>query len=84
MENNITGEDIQILIEFLKGGPRLTQGDNVQAFEKEWSDWLGVRYSIFVNSGASANLITIAALKHLYGRGEIIVPTLTWTSDIAS
>jgi CDP-6-deoxy-D-xylo-4-hexulose-3-dehydrase len=84
MENNITGEDIQVLIEFLKGMPRLTQGDNVQTFEKEWSDWLGVRYSIFVNSGASANLITIAALKHLYGRGEIIVPTLTWTSDIAS
>ena len=84
MENNIITEDIHVLIEFLKGIPRLTQGDNVQAFEKEWSDWLGVRYSIFVNSGASANLITIAALKHLYGRGEIIVPTLTWTSDIAS
>jgi CDP-6-deoxy-D-xylo-4-hexulose-3-dehydrase len=84
MENNITEEDIHVLIEFLKGVPRLTQGDNVQAFEKEWSDWLGVRYSIFVNSGASANLITIAALKHLYGRGEIVVPTLTWTSDIAS
>jgi CDP-4-dehydro-6-deoxyglucose reductase, E1 len=84
MENNITKEDIDVLIEFLKGVPRLTQGDNVQAFEKEWSEWLGVRYSIFVNSGASANLITIAALKHLYGRGEIIVPTLTWASDIAS
>jgi CDP-6-deoxy-D-xylo-4-hexulose-3-dehydrase len=84
MENNITVEDIQVLIEFLKGVPRLTQGDNVQGFEKEWSDWLGVRYSIFVNSGASANLITIAALKHLYGGGEIIVPTLTWISDIAS
>ncbi len=33
---------------------------------------------------ASANLITIAALKHLFGGGEIIVPTLTWVSDIAS
>jgi len=37
-----------------------------------------------VNSGASANLITMAALKHIYGSGEIIVPTLTWVSDIAS
>lgn len=84
MANNITDEDLDILIRFLKGSPRLTQSGNVQAFENEWSKWLGVRYSVFVNSGASANLITIAAMKHLYGSGEIIVPTLTWVSDIAS
>ena len=84
MENNITMEDLNDLIEFLKGHPRLTQGDNVQNFESEWSEWLGVKYSVFVNSGASANLITMAALKHLYGPGEIIVPPLTWVSDIAS
>ncbi|MCK4829394.1 DegT/DnrJ/EryC1/StrS aminotransferase family protein, partial [bacterium] len=84
MENNITKEDLNILIEFLKGMPRLTQSSNVQAFEAEWSKWLGVRYSVYVNSGASANLITMAVLKTLYARGEIIVPTLTWVSDIAS
>ena len=84
MKNNITMEDVDVLIEFLKGMPRLTQSSNVQAFEKEWSEWLGVRYSVFVNSGASANLITMAALKHLYGVGQIIVPPLTWVSDIAS
>lgn len=84
MENNITMEDLNVLIEFLKGQPRLTQSSNVQAFEKEWSEWLGVRYSVFVNSGASANFITMAAVKHLYGVGEIIVPPLTWVSDIVS
>ena len=84
MENNITREDIDVLVEFLKGMPRLTQASIVQAFEKEWSEWLDVRYSVFVNSGSSANLITMAALKHLYGVGEIIVPPLTWVSDIAS
>ncbi len=84
IENNITKEDADILIEFLKGMPRLTQSSNVRAFEREWSEWLGVKYSVYVNSGASANLITIAALKYLYGTGEIIVPTLTWVSDIAS
>ena len=84
MENNITRDDLDILVDFLKGMPRLTQAGNVKAFEEEWSNWLGVKYSVFVNSGASANLITIAALKHLCGGGEIIVPTLTWVSDIAS
>jgi CDP-6-deoxy-D-xylo-4-hexulose-3-dehydrase len=84
MGNNITREDMDVLIEFLNGMPRLTQSSNVRAFEQEWSKWLGVKYSVYVNSGASANLITIAALKYLNGGGEIIVPTLTWVSDIAS
>jgi len=84
MENNITMEDLNVLIDFLKGQPRLTQSDNVLAFEKEWSEWLGVEYSVYVNSGASANLITMAVLKHLYGGGRVMVPPLTWISDIAS
>ncbi len=84
MENNITREDLDVLIDFLKGDPILTQSKNVRAFEEEWSAWLGVKYSVFVNSGASANLLTMAALKHLYGEGEVIVPTLTWVSDISS
>ena len=84
MKNNITMKDLNVLIEFLKGNPRLTQSSNVRNFEREWSEWLGVKYSVYVNSGASANLITIAALKYLYGIGEIIVPPLTWVSDIAS
>ena len=84
MENNITLEDRNAVIEFLKGDPILTQSSNVRAFEQEWSQWLGVRHSVFVNSGASANFITMAALRHLYGPGEVIVPTLTWVSDISS
>jgi CDP-4-dehydro-6-deoxyglucose reductase, E1 len=84
MESNITAEDRQAVIDFLQGDPILTQSANVRAFEKEWSEWLGVRHSVFVNSGASANFITMAALRHLYGPGEVIVPTLTWVSDISS
>ncbi len=85
MSNNILREDLDAVINFIKQrDPILTQSSNVQAFEKEWSQWLGVKYSVFVNSGASANLVTMAVLKQLYGGGEIIVPPLTWVSDIAS
>ena len=84
MENNITAEDRQAVIDFLQGDPILTQSENVRAFEREWSEWLGVPHSVFVNSGASANFITMAALRHLRGPGEVIVPALTWVSDIAS
>ena len=85
MENNITREDLDTLVEFLQGNPILTQSENVSAFEREWSKWVGVKYSIFVNSGSSANLISLAALKQVSGSGgEIIVPSLTWVSDISS
>src|SRR5262245_51295577 len=85
MRNNITRADLDAVIGFLQQeDPVLTQAGQVRAFEQEWSDWLGLRYSVFVNSGSSANLLTMAALRHCRGPGEVIVPTLTWVSDIAS
>lgn len=85
MSNNITRADLDALIAYLQqDSPMLTQSKQVVAFEKEWSEWLGCKHSVFVNSGASANLLTISALKHTAPAGEIIVPTLTWVSDIAS
>jgi CDP-6-deoxy-D-xylo-4-hexulose-3-dehydrase len=85
MKNNITRADLNAVVEYLsQDDPVLTHSKQVQAFEQEWSDWLGVRYSVFVNSGASANLLTMAALKEMRGPGEIIVPPLTWVSDIAA
>jgi len=85
MQNNITREDLDALIAHLKGvNPRLTQGPQVAAFEKEWSEWLGVKYSVFVNSGSSANLISLAVLNSLNGSGEIIIPPLTWVSDVSA
>ena len=85
MENNILREDLDALIRYLQQPePMLTQSAQVRTFEEEWSKWLGVRHSVFVNSGSSANLITMCALRELRGPGEVIVPTLTWVSDIAS
>mgnify|MGYP003342903725 FL=1 len=86
MRNNILREDLDAVIDHLKEeDPILTHGPNVRAFESEWSAWLGVKYSVFVNSGASANLLTMAILKLRYpDGGDVIVPPLTWVSDIAS
>jgi CDP-6-deoxy-D-xylo-4-hexulose-3-dehydrase len=84
MHNNITSSDLSKVINFLKKKPILTQSKNVTLFEKKWSKWLGVKYSVFVNSGSSANFITMTALKILKGKGEVIVPALTWISDIVS
>jgi CDP-6-deoxy-D-xylo-4-hexulose-3-dehydrase len=85
MKDNIARADLDAVMRLLRQeDPVLTQAGNVRAFEEEWSRWLGVRYSVFVNSGSSANLVTLAALKELRGGGEVIVPPLTWVSDIAA
>jgi CDP-6-deoxy-D-xylo-4-hexulose-3-dehydrase len=86
MENNIIQEDVDAVIKFLRNNKKkiFTQSEKVREFEYNWSKWLGVKYSVFVNSGASANLLTMLALRIIAGTGEVIVPTLTWISDIAS
>ncbi len=86
MRNNIIREDLDAVIDHLKqDDPILTNGPNIRAFESEWSNWLGVKYSVFVNSGASANLLTMAILKIRHPKGgEVIVPPLAWVSDVAS
>jgi len=85
MKNNITRSDLDAVIEYLQeDDPKLTHGPNVKAFEEAWSNWLGVDYSVMLNSGASANDLTMLALAELQGTGEVIVPGLTWVSDVAS
>ncbi len=86
MQNNIAREDLDAVCALLQqDDPILTSSKQVRAFEEEWAGWLGVKHSVFVNSGSSANLVTLAALRELYGEGgEIIVPTITWVSDITS
>jgi len=85
MRNNVERADLDAVIGYLQqDDPILTHGPQVRAFEEEWSAWLGVRYTVFVNSGASANLLTLAALREARGPGEVIVPPLTWVSDIAA
>ena len=85
MKNNISRSDLDAMIEYLKkDDPKLTHGSLVKSFEEEWSKWLGVKYSVMLNSGASANDLTMMALKELKGAGEVIVPPLTWVSDISS
>jgi len=86
IRNNFSRSDLDSVIALLRtDDPRLTNGPKVREFEKAWSDWLGVKYSVFVNSGSSANLLSMAALKLKYPEGgQDIVPPLTWVSDIAS
>lgn len=85
--NTISDQDVDELCEFIKTKPRkLTYGKQVREFEESFSKKLGTKYSVLVNSGSSANLLMIAALIE---RGiskfnkKIVVPALSWATDIA-
>ncbi len=86
MHNNFIKSDMDSVRKLIKNKNLiLTQSKNVIEFEKKWSKWLGVKFSVFVNSGSSANLLSMLILKSLsLKKKEIIVPTLTWVSDINS
>lgn len=86
MRNNIQPVDLEPVITLLQEkDPKLTAGPNVKEFEKLWSDWLDVKYSVFVNSGSSANLLALAWLKKEFpDGGRIVIPPFTWSSDVSS
>ena len=84
INDNVLPTDRQVLSDFILSGERLTNGPKVKEFERIWSEWLGIKHSVMVNSGASANYISIAMVKELKGIGEVIVPPLGWVSDLAS
>lgn len=88
MNNNITEDDADALVKFLSQRPLpiLTNNKKVREFEEAWCKWLGVKYSVFVNSGSSANIITLAIVAKLkgYGKPEVLVSPLNWVSDISS
>jgi len=86
-ENIVDKENIDTLIDFIKSTERYTQFTKVKEFEQAWSEWQKCKYSVFVNSGSSANLIILDLLKDIYHwqiNDEIIVPAITWITDISS
>ncbi|MDO8574164.1 MAG: DegT/DnrJ/EryC1/StrS aminotransferase family protein [bacterium] len=85
-ENILEEKDIDILVDFIKTTKRFTQFNRVKEFEEAWSKWQDCQYSVFVNSGSSANLIIINLMKEKENwkdGDEIIVPAVTWVTNIA-
>jgi len=84
--DTIDREDIDSLIEWLKTYPRLTKGDLTIQYEKKWSKYLGSQYSVFVNSGSAANLLMLYCLlelSYIKRDDKVVVPTLSWSTDLA-
>lgn len=77
-------EETEALQRVIASG-HFTMGAQVAAFEREFADWFGVRHGIMVNSGSSANLVSVAALafkqeRPLQRGDEVIVPAISWAT----
>ena len=71
---------------FVLTNSRLPNGPRVRQFEKEWSEWLGVRYSLFTSSGSTANSLLVESVKEHYGLkpgDKVLVPACTWVTNVA-
>jgi len=85
IKNTIDNGDIDKLIDWLKTYPRLTKGPLTKEFESKWSSWLGCKYSVFVNSGSSANLLMLYVLQlsNKLKNKKICVTGLCWATDLS-
>lgn len=86
MDDIITWGDKLKMVKFILTTKKFTNGPKVRKFEQEWNNWLGSKYSLFVNSGSSANLLLLNAIKEKYGLkngDKVLVPACTWSTNIA-
>ena len=77
-------EELKAINEVVKSG-NFTMGKRVKQFEIEFANYFNSKYCLMVNSGSSANLISIASLffksENPLKRGdEIIVPSVSWST----
>lgn len=86
MDDIITWGDKLRMIKFILTTKRFTNGEKVRKFESEWNQWLGSKYSLYVNSGSSANILLLSAVKEKYGLkngDKVLVPACTWSTNIS-
>jgi|TARA_R110000782_G_scaffold37676_3_gene88991 CDP-6-deoxy-D-xylo-4-hexulose-3-dehydrase len=88
VSDTVDKSDINALTEWLSQDeiPKLTKGELTIELETKWAKKIGTKYSVFVNSGSSSILLTLAALKYSdkLRNNKIIVPALSWATDVSS
>jgi CDP-6-deoxy-D-xylo-4-hexulose-3-dehydrase len=86
-EDTITKEHLVKVSDWLLTNPRLTKGELTEQFEEKFSNHIGVKHSVFVNSGSSAILLLLASLVqsgHLSKNSVVAVPRVSWSTDVSS
>tara|TARA_Y100000310_G_C20685047_1_gene818442 strand:- start:502 stop:1722 length:1221 start_codon:yes stop_codon:yes gene_type:complete len=87
-QETINKADIDELTKWLQTYPRLTQGEVTKQFEEKWAKFVGTKYSVFCNSGSSANLLMVNAIKSAFPskfryNKKAVVPATGWVTTIS-
>jgi CDP-6-deoxy-D-xylo-4-hexulose-3-dehydrase len=77
-------EEISVATQLLTSG-NLTMGKQVKEFEDQFANYIGTKYAVMFNSGSSANLAMLAAIKYVKNSSfldgdQIIVPAVSWST----
>ena len=86
MKDSISQDDRRAIVDFVSTSDRFTNGAKVKEFEERWSEWLGIKFSLFVSSGSAANLLLISSIIEqlsLKPGDKVIVPAMTWVTNIS-
>ena len=81
----IDKKDYRNMSSFLKKGKHLTQSKITKKFEKNFSQFIGQKFSTFVNSGSSANLLIAQTLiEGNFLKNKIVVlPSVSWSTTVS-
>ena len=77
-KQSIDNEDLDSVIEVLKSD-WLTTGPKIEEFERSFSNYVGSKFSIALNSGTAALHSVMYAIGIKNG-DEVIVPTMTFAA----
>lgn len=87
-KNSIGLNEKLALIKFICTSDRFTNGPKCKEFEEAWSKWQGRKYSLFVNSGTTANTLLLSAARELYftkkTQLKILCPAVNWATNIST
>ena len=84
LEDAFNKNDIEIGKKVIQSR-QLTMSKITRSFEKKFAAYLGCKYAVMVNSGSSANLLSIFVAKYSYkfkSGDEIIIPSLCWSTSL--
>ena len=84
LEDAFNKQDILIAKKIIDNR-QLTMSRQTESFEKEFAKYVGSKYAVMVNSGSSANLLSVFVAKHLHkikSGDEAIIPSVCWPTSL--
>jgi CDP-6-deoxy-D-xylo-4-hexulose-3-dehydrase len=84
-QDTITKKELTMLSKWILKGEKLTKGELTIKFEKKFSEYMNRKYSVFVNSGSSANLLMLSSLaqSNKLKNKKAVVAAVSWSTTVS-